>query len=415
VQLTPRNTDLKTRYASALINAGGRENLTRARDLLQELIAMPAQAKEARPLYLLSQAQRRLGESADAEATARKVIAINAKSPWGYYALAEALEARRDYSAVIAELAPIVADFRGKTGDASFDVGVLLPHLGFAYQELGQFDKAIATFEDARRLSPDDPAVGSYLVEANLAARKYAAAAEIGKSIAAKHPDDLRVVRLYAQALRQSGKTEQGISLLENALKQHADDPLAYISLAQVYNDADRTAQALKVLQDARARFPEDTAVVFELGSVLDKQKKFGEAEAAFRSVLQRDPENATALNYLGYMLAERGERLDESIGYVKKALELEPDNGSFLDSLGWAYFKADQLDLAESSLKKAAGQLRTNSVIQDHYGDVLARLGRFDEAIAAYTRALNGDGESVDKGDIDRKIRAAKQKLPRR
>jgi len=88
--------------------------------------------------------------------------------------------------------------------------------------------------------------------------------------------------------------------------------------------------------------------------------------------VLARDPENAAALNYLGYMLAERGERLDESVAYVKKALEIEPENGSYLDSLGWAYFKAEELGLAEENLKRAAGQLQTNSVVQDHYGQVL-------------------------------------------
>jgi len=114
-------------------------------------------------------------------------------------------------------------------------------------------------------------------------------------------------------------------------------------------------------------------------------------------------------------MLAERGERLDESVDYLKKALQLEPDNGSFLDSLGWAYYKSDKLDLAEANLKRAADQLRTNSVIQDHYGDVLVKLGRYDDAITAYTRALNGDGDSIDKGDIDKKIKAAKQKLPKK
>ena len=68
------------------------------------------------------------------------------------------------------------------------------------------------------------------------------------------------------------------------------------------------------MLQDAQAKFPYDDAIAFELGTVFDKQKKFAEAEAAFRQVLSRDPENAAALNYLGYMLAERGERLDESV-----------------------------------------------------------------------------------------------------
>jgi tetratricopeptide (TPR) repeat protein len=414
LQRLPRNNDIKTRYAAALLNAGGRDNIVKARDALKE-VTSGARTPEARPLYLLSQAQRRLGEGADAEASARRVIALNAKSPWGYYALAEALEARRAYQAVVDELSPVVAEFRGRSADRSFDVTVLLPHLGFAYQELGQFDKAIATFEEARKLSPDDPAVASYLVEANIAAKRYASAIDVAKAALAHNPDDLRLARLEAQALRHTGKTDQGITLLEETLKKHADDPMAYISLAQVYSDADKHDQAVKVLQDAQAKFPADDSIAFELGTVFDKAKKFADAETAFRSVLARDPQNATALNYLGYMLAERGERLDESVGYLKRALEIEPDNGSFLDSLGWAYYKSDRLDLAEQNLKRAADQMRTNSVIQDHYGDVLVKLGRYDEAIAAYNRALTGDGDSIDKGEIDRKIRAAKTKLPKK
>jgi len=410
---TPRNIDVKTRYASALMNAGGKDNAAKARDALAEIVA--ARATEARPLYLLSQAQRRLGDFAAAEASARKLVALNRRSPWGYYALAEALEARHDYQAVVDELAPIVAEFRGKTADTSFDVGILLPHLGFAYQELGQNEKAISTFDEAHKLSPDDPAVASYLVEANIAAKKYAAAIDVAKSALAQNPDDLRLLRLHAQALRHTGKADQGIALLEKAATTHADEPLAYISLAQAYADADRVAQAVKVLQDAQAKFPDNDSVAFELGTAYDKQKRFGDAEAAFRAVLARDPENAAALNYIGYMLAERGERLDESVNYLKKALQIEPDNGSYLDSLGWAYFKSEKLDLAAENLKRAADQLPANSVIQDHYGDVLTRLGRFDEAIAAYTRALNGDGDSIDKGEVDKKIRTAKQKLPKK
>ena len=412
LQRAPRRVDLKFRYASSLLSAGGLENLGKARDILADIVTGPATDTRARALYLLSQAQRRLGDYAEAEATARKVIAQNGKSPWGYYALAESLEQRHQYQAVVEALSPVVGELRGKSADPSFDVGLLLPHLAFAYRELGQYDKAIASFEEARRLSPKDPAIAGYLVEANIAAKKYGAAIDAAKAALADHPGDLRLTRLEAQALRHSGKADQGIALLEAAVKQHADEPLAYIVLAQLYSDADRGAQAVKLLQDAQAKFPSDNSLAFELGTVFDKQKKFAESEAALRQVLARDPDNATALNYLGYMLAERGERLEESVSFLKKALQIEPDNGSFLDSLGWAYFKADKLDLAEDNLRRAADRLRTNSVVQEHYGQVLFRLGRYDEAIAAWTRALAGDGDSIDRSDIDKKIRAAKQRL---
>ena len=410
LQRAPRNMDLKARYASALVNAGGRDNLGKANDALTEIVA--ADGTNARALYLLSQTQRRLGDLPAAEATARKVIAQNRKSPWGFYALAETLEERRQYQAIVDELSPAVAEFRTKSADPAFEAGLLLPHLGFAYQELGQHDKAIASFEDARKLSPKDPAISAYLIQANIAAKKYGAAVDAGKAALMENPDDLRLVRLQAQALRHNGKADQGIALLEGALKTHADEPPAYVALAQEYSETARGAQAVKVLQDAQAKFPSDNTIAFELGTVFDKQKKYADAEAAFRQVLTREPDNAAALNYLGYMLAERGERLDESVDYLTKALQLEPENGSYLDSLGWAYFKADKLELAETNLKRAADQLRSNSVIQDHYGDVLLKLGRYDAAIAAFTRALGGDGDAIDRADIDKKIKTAKQKL---
>ena len=409
----PRSVELRTRYASALLNAGGRENATKARDVLAQLTSGRA---DARTLYLLSQAQRRAGDVDAAEATARKVIAQNGKSPWGYYALAEALEERHRFQSVVDELAPIVgvpSDAKGKTpADQAFDTSILLPHLAFAYQELGNHDKAIATFEEARRRSPKDSTLVAYLAEAQIAGKKYAAALDATKAGLTDHPDDLRLLRLQAQALRYTGKASQGIALLERAVKTHADDPTAYISLAQLYADTDRHADAIKTLQEAQQKFPSDASIVFELGSQYDRAKRFAEAEATFQQIIETDPDNAAALNYLGYMLAERGERLDESVTYVKKALAIEPDNGSYLDSLGWAYYKADKLELAEDSLKRAADQLRTNSVIQDHYGDVLLKLGRYGDAIAAYTRALDGDGSEIDRGEIDKKIKTAKQHL---
>ena len=234
---------------------------------------------------------------------------------------------------------------------------------------------------------------------------------EITRKARADNPDELRFARLEAQALRQSGKAEEAVAVLQNFVKKQ-DKPESYVALAPINSDTKRGPDAVKVLQEAQAKFPGDTTIGFELGAVFDKQKKFADAEAAFRQVLQQEPDNAPALNYIGYMLAERGERLNESVDLLKKALAIEPDNGSYLDSLGWAYYKADQLALAVDNLQRAADQLKANSVIQDHYGDVLFKLSRFDEAIAAWTRALGGDNDAIDRPAIDRKIRTAKQKL---
>jgi tetratricopeptide (TPR) repeat protein len=409
---SPRSADLKSRYGQMLLLMGGRDEIVKARTALREAVAIRGNDESA--LYFLSQAERRSGELDAAEATARKLITQNARSVRGFAALAEVLEERRRYQAVIDTLAPAIPNFR--TGPTSaIALGALLPHLGFAYQQIGQFDKAVATFEEARKLAPNDPALTGYLIQANLAAKRFNEAADLARQARADQPDSLPLARLEAEALRQSGRTEQGVALLEGVVQKNSDDPDAYIALSQIYSDTNRGAQAVKVLQEAQTKFPAETSLTFQLAAVLEKQKKHAESEAVFRQLIAREPDHAAALNYLGYMLADRGEKLEESVGLIQRALQLEPDNGSYLDSLGWAYFKIGKLDLAETHLKRASDQLLTNSVVQDHYGDVLARMGRFDQAIAAWNRALSGDGDSIDRGDIDKKIRSARQKLPKR
>jgi tetratricopeptide (TPR) repeat protein len=412
LEASPNSFDYRVRLAESLLNSSNRADVTRARDVLRQAITIKANDENA--LYLLSEAERSAGDVRAAEAVARRLVAQNNRNPRGYMALAEALEEQRRYQPVIDALAPAMATFRGMSNSA-LALRTLLPHLGFAYQELGQFDKAIESFEEARRVAPNDMSITGYLIQAQLSAKKYTAAAELAHAARQTRPDDARLVRLEAMALRRAGKVDQGIAILEEFARTNGDDADAMLALAQGYLDANRGSQAIRVLRDAQAKFPAETSLTFELGTVLDKEKRYAESEAVFRQLIAKEPENAPALNYLGYMLAERGERLNESVDFLKRALAIEPENGSYLDSIGWAYFKDGKLDLAHENLKRAADQLVTNSVVQDHYGDVLFKLGRLDDAIGAWGRALSGDGDSIDRGGIDRKIRSARQKLPKR
>ena len=351
VSASPRNADLKTRYAQALLNAGGRDN---ARQGARR--ARRSRSRRGRPIRArciqLSQAQRRLGRlrrppKRRRASSSRRTTAVRD----GYFALAEALEERQQYQAIVDALAPAVGGIpRADRRHRATDVGLLLPHLGFAYQELGEYDKAIATFEEAHRLAPNDPAVTAYLVEANMAAKKYAAARRSrAQRRAPSIPTICGCARLEAQALRQSGKADQAISLLEDGAEERTPTSRSL-----------RGAGAVLCRRRARRRRGEDAAG--RAGEVSRRQRRSRSSSArcstsrrssptpkrrSGRSSSQ-DPDNAPALNYLGYMLAERGERLDESVSFLKKALQIEPENGSYLDSLGWAYFKADKLDLAD-------------------------------------------------------------------
>ncbi len=126
--------------------------------------------------------------------------------------------------------------------------------------------------------------------------------------------------------------------------------------------------------------------------------KEYDRAVTVLMTAVKRDPLSAPALNSLGYMLAERGERLPEAVGFIERALKVDPDNPSYLDSLGWALHKQGKTDEAEPHLRRAADALPTQSVIQDHYGDVLVKRGKVPEAIGAWERALAGDGDDIDR-----------------
>jgi tetratricopeptide (TPR) repeat protein len=411
-KLFPGNVELKVRLAIALLNDPDGNGAARARDLLGG--ALKASPGDGRTLYLMTQAQRLLKDLDGAEATARRLMSVQPGNLWGAEALAEVLADRREYRKVIDTLEPLVSEgSKKKPGDdsAARDLKPALLQLAFAYQEVGDFDRAIAAFERVRQLSPGEVTSDLYVIQANLAAHRLHATIELARAARLRHPDDARIVRLEADALRQSGRVDDGVSLLEAARKARPDDPTAHVALAELLTTAKRYPDAERVLRDASVRFPDDLSIPFQLGAVAERQKRNADAERLFRQVIGRDPRHALALNYLGYMLADRGERLDEAIGLIKRAVELDPYNGSYLDSLGWAYFKQGKLGPAEINLRRAAEQLPRNSVVQDHYGDLLFKLGRYGEAAAAWQRSLDGDGEEIERAEVERKLRTARDK----
>jgi len=159
----------------------------------------------------------------------------------------------------------------------------------------------------------------------------------------------------------------------------------------------------------AKGRESDAALLLGQLGHAHSQLGEHEQAIAVLSSAVASDPLNAAALNSLGYTLAERGQRLPEAIGFIERALKVDPENPSYLDSLGWALFKQGRADEAEAPLRKAAETLPEQSVIQDHYGDVLARRGKYPEAIIAWERALKGDGEDIDKPAVEKKIRDAR------
>ncbi len=249
--------------------------------------------------------------------------------------------------------------------------------------------------------------------------RDLPAAEATARKLMDADPGSLRGPYLLAQIFEDRNEYRRVIEVLEPLATRargtagssaQQDGARLLLHLGFAYEQAGDSTKAVGALEEADKLSP-DASIAFQIGATYERQKRYDEAETAFRTALARDPAHAPTLNYLGYMLAEQGERLEESVQYIERALAVEPDNPSYLDSLGWAYFKLDALDRAEPPLRRASEELQRNSVVQDHWGDLLFRLGRYAEAIVAWERSLAGDGESIERSTIEQKIRSAREK----
>jgi Tfp pilus assembly protein PilF len=166
----------------------------------------------------------------------------------------------------------------------------------------------------------------------------------------------------------------------------------------------------VRVLEDGRSRAPGDLGVLHALAAVYTRDRQLDEAERVYRELLALNPADATALNSLGYLLADQKKGLPEAVELVQRALAGDPDNPSYLDTLGWAYVQQGKTDEGRVVLERAAAALPTDSVVLHHLAESLFQLKRYRDAQAAWDRALAGDLEGIDVDDVTRKRDRARE-----
>lgn len=286
--------------------------------------------------------------------------------------------------------------------------------LATAQDGAGRTPDAIATLREAIEVNPRF--FRGLVMLGELSEKESAwedAAAAYGRAQELNTRIDLRTRR--ASALINAGKAAAARDLLQDLAAKPDAEPLVLYLLAAAQRQTGDLESAEATARRLRTAAPEDPRGMYVLAQVLEARKDYAGAEGTLREILKRDPADATALNYLGYMLAERGERLEEAVDLVQRALKIEPANPSFLDSLGWAYYQQGKLDLADPPLSEAASKMPNNSVIQDHLGDLRFRQRRYADAAAAWERSLNGDGESIDRTAVQKKLADARSRLENR
>lgn len=288
---------------------------------------------------------------------------------------------------------------------------VFQQYLAGGYQEAGEYQKAIAIYQDMVKNDPSGRAV-FLLINAYRIDRQYEKALELGKKEYEKNPDEVNIALVYARTLGDAGKTREGSEILEQLLEANPSNLDVYINLSQIYVQGKDFTDAEAVLRRAAEKDLDRERVKFQLATVYERQQDFDRAESLFKEILKENPKNATALNYIGYMLADRGTRLEEAVRYVQEALALDPDNGAYLDSLGWAFFKLDELEKAEKYLLQADEIVKNDPVIHEHLGDLYFKIGDYDKARSYWLKSVENGTEEEETNKVREKLQKLQETL---
>jgi tetratricopeptide (TPR) repeat protein len=242
-------------------------------------------------------------------------------------------------------------------------------------EELGQHDLAAETYA---AFPPEDP---SFVT------------AEIGR----------------AGALRSQGKSDAAIEALQTLARSHGDLLGVQFALADLLRSEERFDEAevayTAAIELSQAANAENWVLYFYRGICHEQSKDWAPAEADFRKALELNATQPQVLNYLGYGLVDRGEKLDEALGMIEKAVAADPEQGYIIDSLAWAYFKLGRYADALKPMERASLLEPVDPIVTDHLGDVYWMNDRKLEARFQWRRALSFEPAEADQKRILRKL----------
>jgi tetratricopeptide (TPR) repeat protein len=304
---------------------------------------------------------------------------------------------------------------------------IFIERLGIVYREQENYTAAVETFRKMLSLGDENARTGyQEIIDTYRESKQWPQATATAKEAVQKMPDDRDLRMVLDAQLADTGEFDKAVSDVRAMLKGGAEDREVYLRLGIIYTRAKRWSdaeQALAKAEQLSTKSDDKAYVSFLRGDLYQRQKLFDQAETEFKKVLAAtaptDPQAAATLNYLGYMNADRGVRLEESLNYIKQALAFEPNNGAYLDSLGWAYFKLGKYDLAEENLNKAAVHMGADPTVQEHLGDLYQKTNRLKLAAAHWDRAVQEWNKTVPAeqdqdafAKVQQKLDAAKVRL---
>jgi tetratricopeptide (TPR) repeat protein len=340
-----------------------------------------------------------------------------------------------------------VNDIFKKAANHAADNPAVLKDVGDYYASTQQVKEAIPLYLRLLELEPDDTNAREKLATGFVLTNQRDKAVEMLETIIKEHPEKYQPYDLLAgllddaaRALEREKKTDQAKAAFAKAAANYEQSltinprrPSPYLHLAELLlGPLKENERAVKVLSEARQHFPQTPEIVYYLGIAQREAKHFQEAVATFEEALHEaeaegaeianarfyfdygataeqaglydkaadlfrksiavDPANAAdAYNYLAYMWVEHNTHLDEAEQMIKLALQTDPNNGAYIDTLGWLEFREGKFDQALSDLLRAAQKLtRDDPVVLEHIGDACAKLNKSAQALDAWQKALN-------------------------
>ena len=255
----------------------------------------------------------------------------------------------------------------------------------------------------ARHLRPDH--VDALLLNAELldSLGQYELANATYKQMATDHPAYHAAELGRAAALRQSGKPDAAIEVLEQLAKRYPDLSIVQSTLGDILRQQDKFDEAIPAYDRAIALTDESARgtwfIYYARAICHERNDDWPRAEADFRKALELNPGQPQVLNYLGYSMVEMQINLDEALDMIEQAVSASPDSGYIVDSLGWVLYRLGRYDEAVEHMERAVELMPVDPVVNDHLGDVYWAVGRVREAEFQWMRALSFVDEE-DPGD---------------
>ncbi len=329
-----------------------------AADLLRQRVAVGQDARLARMIALLDAGQALpISGFKDASSGLAEV----------FFTVAAALGTDGDPAYTLMQ-ARIASDLRPDDSEALLLTASVL-------ETLKQFDLASETYT---QITPDHPDYSSAQIgraAAVLSAGRGAESLQILTELAAKFPTEFDVQLALGQGLRRAEQFDAAVTAYDAALAL----------LPQI--------------------LPQHWAVLYSRGIAHDSLRQFDLAEADFRTALELNPNQPNVLNYLGYSLVDRGEKLEEALSMIQRAVAARPDSGYIIDSLAWALYRLGRYSEALAPMERAAQLEPVDPIVTDHLGDVYWANGREREAMFQWRRALSFEPTEMDAERIRKKL----------